>query len=189
MTRLTPRHTTGLDYPGEQGRKNNPPNILVHKMVGPPPLAGLPDAQLDRLPNFSDLTLLPIATTLCPPHLLGGSRVAANLYFEEMCLSLYTHRTMRGTQNCSWLKVVIICEPCGKQCMGEFCKLHSYRIRVDSILSKPCRKCGRATQSEPQLCTSCGTTVAKINIRRTKKKARTFNKWVLAELVKSTTQQ
>ena len=31
-------------------------------------------------------------------------------------------------------------------------------------------KCGRATQSEPQLCTSCGATVAKINMRRAEKK-------------------
>ena len=40
--------------------------------------------------------------------------------FEEMCLSLYTHMTMRGTQNCSWLKVGAIGETCGKRCMGEF---------------------------------------------------------------------
>ena len=73
--------------------------------------------------------------------------------------------------------------------MGEFCKLHSYRMRGGSILPKPCRKCGRGTQSEPQLCTSCGTTVAKINMTRAEKKARTFYKRVLAELIKSTTQQ
>ena len=58
-----------------------------------------------------------------------------------------------------------------------------------SILPKPCRKCGRARQSEPQLCTSCGATVAKINKTRTEKKAHKFYKLVLAELVKSTTQQ
>ena len=69
--------------------------------------------------------------------------------------------------------------------MGEFCKLHSYRMRKGSILPKPCRKCGRATQSEPLLCTSCGATVAKINMTRTEKKARKFYKRVLAELIKS----
>ena len=73
--------------------------------------------------------------------------------------------------------------------MGEFCKLHSYRMRGGSILLKTCRKCDRATQSEPQLCTSCGATMAKINITRTEKKARKFYKQVLAELVKSTTRQ
>ena len=72
---------------------------------------------------------------------------------------------------------------------GKFCKLHSYRMRGGSILPKPCRKSGRATQSEPQLCTSCGATVAEIIMRRTEKKARKFYKQVLAELVKSTTQQ
>ena len=72
---------------------------------------------------------------------------------------------------------------------GEFCKLHSYRMCGGSILQNPCRKCGRATQSEPQLCTSCGTTVAKINMRRTEKKVRKFYKRILTELVKSTTQQ
>ena len=86
--------------------------------------------------------------------------------FEEMCLSLYTHMTMRGTHNSSWLNVGAIGETCGKRCMGEFCKLHSYRMRGSSILPKPCRKCGLATQSEPQLCTSCGDTVAKINMTR-----------------------
>ena len=39
------RHTIGLDYPGEQGRKNNPPNILVQKMIGT--LGGPPDTRLD----------------------------------------------------------------------------------------------------------------------------------------------
>ena len=59
---------------------------------------------------------------------------------------------------------------------GGFCKLHSYRMRGGSILPKPRRKCGRATQSEPRLCTSCGATVAKINMTRTEKKARKFYK-------------
>ena len=72
---------------------------------------------------------------------------------------------------------------------GEFCKLHSYRMRGGSILPKPCRKCGRATQPTTQLCTTCGATVAKINITRTEKKAHKFYKLVLAELVKNTTQQ
>ena len=72
---------------------------------------------------------------------------------------------------------------------GEFCKLHSNRMRRGSILPKPCRKCGRATQSEPQLYTSLGATVANINMTRTEKKACKFYKLVLAELVKSTTQQ
>ena len=69
--------------------------------------------------------------------------------------------------------------------MGKFCKLHSYRMREGSILPKPCRKCGRATQSEPQLCISCGATVAKINMTRTEIKTRKFYKRVLAELIKS----
>ena len=69
--------------------------------------------------------------------------------------------------------------------MGEFCKLHSSRMRGGSILPKPCRKCGRATQSEPPLCTSCGATVAKISMTRTEKKARKFYKRVSAELIKS----
>ena len=139
-----------------------------------------------------------------PPHPLGGPRVDAILSgapavprrplifkftFEEMCFSLYTHRTMRGTQNCSWLKVGTIGETCGKRCMREFCKLHSYRMRGGSILPKPSRKCGRATQPEPQLCTSCGATMAKINMKTTEKKARKFYKRVLVELVKNTTQQ
>ena len=73
--------------------------------------------------------------------------------------------------------------------MGEFCKLHSYRMRGGSILPKQCRKCGPATQSEPRLCTSCGATVAKINMTRSEKKARKFYKLVLVELVKSSSQQ
>ena len=65
-----------------------------------------------------------------PPQPLGGPRVEAiltrrppaalNLYFEEMCLSLFIHRVMRGTQNCSWLKVGAIGETCAKRCMGSF---------------------------------------------------------------------
>ena len=73
--------------------------------------------------------------------------------------------------------------------MGEFCKLHSYRMRGGSILPKPCRKCERATLSVLQLCTSCGATVAKKNMTRAEKKAHKVYKLVLAELVKSTTQQ
>ena len=69
------------------------------------------------------------------------------------------------------------------------CKLHSYRMREGSILPKLCRKCGRVTQSEPQLCTSCGATLAKINMRRTEKKVHKFYKRILAELVKRTTQK
>ena len=102
-----------------------------------------------------------------------------------MRLSLYTNRIMRGTQNCSWLKVGAIGETYGKRCMEEFCKLHSYRMRGGSIVPKPRRKCGRATQSEPQLYTSCGATVAKINMTRAEKKACKFYKRVLAELIKS----
>ena len=84
---------------------------------------------------------------------------------------------MRGTQNCNWLKVGAIGDTCGKRCMGEFCKLHSYRMRGGSILPKQCRKCGQATQ----VCTSCGATVVKINMTRTEKKARKFYKLVLAQ--------
>ena len=43
-----------------------------------------------------------------PESMLFSSAVlpaAPHLYFEEMCLSFYIHRQMRGTQNCSWLKV------------------------------------------------------------------------------------
>ena len=73
--------------------------------------------------------------------------------------------------------------------MGEFCKLHNYRMRGGSVLPKSCRKCGLAIKSKPQLCTSCGAKVAKVNMRRTENKARKFYKRVLTELVKSTTQQ
>ena len=62
--------------------------------------------------------------------------------FEEMSLLLYIHKTMRRTQNCSWLKVGAIGETCGKRCMREFCKLLSYRMR-EAFLPKPCRKCGQ----------------------------------------------
>ena len=57
-------------------------------------------------------------------------------------------------------------------------------MRGGSILPKPCRKSGQAKQSEPQLYTSCGAIVAKINMRRTEKTARKFYKRVLAELKK-----
>ena len=85
------------------------------------------------------------------------TRCSLKSLIEEMRLSLYTHMTIRGTQNCSRLKVGAI---------GETW-LHSCRMRGGSILPKSCRKCGRDTQSEPQLCTSCGASVAKINMIRT----------------------
>ena len=89
MTRLTPlagpRHTTGLDYPGEQGRK------ITHPTWGGSgekndrtPFAGPQTHYWIGLPSLlvSDLTLLtdnhisstqwPIATTRVPPHQQQG---------------------------------------------------------------------------------------------------------------------
>ena len=118
--RPTPPRSSGPPF---DGAVSAPSSVFWNGAHPTPPLGG---SQVDAI-----LTRRPLA--------------APNLYFEEMCLSLYIHMTMRGTQNCSWLKVGAIGETCGKWCMGEFCKLHSYRMRGGSILPKPCRKCGQAT--------------------------------------------
>ena len=62
---------------------------------------------------------------------------------------------MKGHNNCAWLKVGEL-EPCGKSCLGEYCKVHLARLRRGRSLPIPCRNCGRGVQGEIQLCRACG---------------------------------
>ena len=87
---------------------------------------------------------------------------------------------MRRTHNCSWLTVGAIGEAYGKRCMREFCKLIVTECAGVAFYQNHVENAGEP-QSEPQLCTSCGVTVAKINMRTTEKKARKVHKRVLAE--------
>ena len=75
--------------------------------------------------------------------------------------------------------------------MWEFCKLHSYRMRAGSTLPNHVENAAShpVRAAAMYFLTSCGATVPKINMTRTEKQARKFYKLVLAEMVKSTTQQ
>ena len=94
---------------------------------------------------------------------------------------------MRVTQNCSWLKVGAIGETSGERCIWEFVSYVVTECTGVAFYQNYVENAGEPYS--PQLCSSNGATVAKINNRRTEEKARTFNKRVSAVLVKSTTQQ
>ena len=80
---------------------------------------------------------------------------------------------MRGTQNCSWLKVGAIGETCGKRCMGCFVSYIVTECAGVAFYQNQVENAGEP-HSPNRSCTSCGATVAKINMRRTEKKAHKF---------------
>ena len=69
---------------------------------------------------------------------------------------------MRGTNKCVWLMLGKT-EVCGKSCMGEYCKMHSYLIRRGGG-TIPCTKCGIGVKTSLAMCKGCG--VDNIRLKR-----------------------
>jgi hypothetical protein len=59
-----------------------------------------------------------------------------------------------GLNHCAWL-VLSSTELCGRQCVGEHCKVHLARLRKGSC-TRPCRVCGVGVTNKISLCVRCG---------------------------------
>ena len=53
---------------------------------------------------------------------------------------------MKGQRDCGWLLISSL-NHCSKSCLGEYCKGHLVRIRRESPIPIPCRRCGKGPQS------------------------------------------
>ena len=67
---------------------------------------------------------------------------------------MYNKHEMRGTNKCAWIRLGKA-EVCGKSCMGEYCKMHSYLIRKGGG-TIPCEKCGIGVKTYLAMCKGCG---------------------------------
>ena len=88
---------------------------------------------------------------------------------------------MRGTQNCSLLKVGAIGETCGKRWMGSSVSYIVTECAGVAFYINHVENAGEPHSSSR----SYVLLVVKINMTRTEKKARKVYKRILAELIKS----
>ena len=90
---------------------------------------------------------------------------------------------MHTYESCTWLKCGST-ELCNKNCLKQYCKVHLLQIRQNHTPLRPCRGCGKGTNSESLLCRPCGNVGAQMRLIRTEKKARTIFSKVMVELLK-----
>ena len=90
---------------------------------------------------------------------------------------------MRSFEQCQWLTSGSY-EHCNKNCIKQYCKIHLCAIRKGHTPPRPCRNCGKGTNSETLLCRPCGNVVAQMRIVRKEKKARELFSKVMVELLK-----
>ena len=85
---------------------------------------------------------------------------------------------------CCWL-IVGHSERCEKPCINEFCSIHRAQLcRRPRTELKPCRKCGRGTKSETQLCSKpCRSDHAKKALHRAEAKARRIHPMLMQKLL------
>ena len=94
------------------------------------------------------------------------------------------HTSMVMYSACRWL-IVGHSEHCEKPCINDFCGIHRAQIRRrPGTEPKPCRKCGRGTKSETQLCSKpCQSDHAKKALHRAEAKARRLHPLLMQELL------
>ena len=78
-----------------------------------------------------------------------------------------------------------------KQCINDFCGIHRAQLRRRlGTEPKPCRKCGRGTKSETQLCSKpCRSDHAKKALHRAEAKARRLHPVLMQELLLASQRQ
>ena len=88
---------------------------------------------------------------------------------------------MKGQRDCGWLLIGSL-NHCGKSCLGEYCNVHLARIRRESPIPIPCRRCGKGTQSETYLSGLCGADRAQKYLVRAEARLRRIHRRVMDEI-------
>ena len=103
---------------------------------------------------------------------------------EQILARVYRAHQMIMYNACHWL-IVGRSERCEKPCINDFCGIHRAPLRRrPGTEPKPCRKCGRGTKSETQLCSKpCRSDHAKKDLQRTEAKVRRLHPVVMQELL------
>ena len=94
------------------------------------------------------------------------------------------HTSMIMYNTFRWL-IVGRSQRCEKPCINDFWGIHRAHLRRrPGTKPKPCRKCGRGTKSETQLCSkSCRSDHAKKALHRAETKARRLHPVLMQELL------
>ena len=89
---------------------------------------------------------------------------------------------MKKKNTCKW-HIVSSPKQCGKSCTFEMCKQHRAQLRRHpNSEPQPCRRCGMGTQSECQLCPSCGANRVSHLLANKEKRARRTHARLMREL-------
>ena len=104
--------------------------------------------------------------------------------FNKYTPGVYRAHQMVMCNACCWL-IVGRSERCEKPCINDFCGIHRAQLRRrPGTEPKPCRKCGRETKSETQLCSKpCRSDHAKKAFHRAEAKARRLQPVLMQELL------
>ena len=93
---------------------------------------------------------------------------------------------MRGPNKCAWMAIGHS-ERYSKSCSNDYCGFHNVYTRRNTGMPKPCSGCGVGTQTQCQLCKSCGATRVSQKLRDTERRAwRIFTNKVLPSLLYTT---
>ena len=111
----------------------------------------------------------------------------ARCLFEEKHHVCYTNDSM---VECYWL-IVGHAEHCGKPCVNRLCGLHRGRLRrKPGSEPQPCRRCGKGTKAETQLCSKeCGADRGQEALHRVEVRAKRIYPTVMHELLRTAEHQ
>ena len=103
--------------------------------------------------------------------------------FEEKRCICYANDSMVEYTRCDWL-IIGRAERCGKPCVNRLCGLHRLRRKPGSE-PYPCRRCGKGTQGETQLCSKeCGAYRGQKALHRVEARAKRIYPAVMHELLR-----
>ena len=109
-------------------------------------------------------------------------KLCANNLFLDVGILHPQDATMKKKNTCQWL-IVSSPKQCGKSCIFEMCKQHRAQLRRrPNSEPKLCRRCGVGTQSECQLCPSCGANRVSHLLANKEKRARRIHARLMREL-------
>ena len=116
-----------------------------------------------------------ILPKLCVKNLLLETLIAVGILHPQ-------DATMKKKNTCQWL-IVSSPKQCGKSCIFEMCKQNRAQLRPrPNSEPKPCRRCGVGTQSECQLCPSCGANRVSHLLANKEKRTRRIHVRLMREL-------
>jgi len=116
-----------------------------------------------------------------PRPLFRPPKPKQGAFRERSLLCIKRRMRARNYNDSPWLKINSL-EIWGKKYVFEFCRAHSYKLRLGRTLPRPCRICGVGTQSATILCRWCGAQRAAQALINTEKRARRLYGKLLAEL-------